>query len=184
MTGPDTAIRITGLDIGNYPINRMKDLSRLITAGKGVGQILLSDDPIIVTKKLGKPDFEDAAMGKSLMTWYANHDSTGFQTSIFSGRSMGGKDENRFYIKKIFITSPWFKTAEGLGVGSTQIEINKYYTLRPVQAYASNKEKIQIYTDTDKGISFEIEKMNKISIGVIVHKPHEDIGVYLNMREK
>jgi hypothetical protein len=39
---------------------------------------------------------------------------------------------------------------------------------------------VQVYTDMDKGISFEIGTKNKC-VGVVVHKAHDTASAYLNM---
>lgn len=83
---------------------------RLITPGKSIGHIVLNDDVQNVIKQLGKPDSSDAAMGSSLMAWFAKHDITRYRTAVFSHRNMGGKDESISHIQTILITSPRFKT--------------------------------------------------------------------------
>jgi hypothetical protein len=56
---------------------------RLISPGKGIGHILIDQDLELALKQLGKPDSSDAAMGSSLMVWFAKHDTKGYRTSIF-----------------------------------------------------------------------------------------------------
>jgi hypothetical protein len=153
---------------------------RLISPGKGIGQILLNEDVENVSQLLGRPDSADAAMGSSLMVWYAKHNSSGYKTSVFSHRNMGGKDEIISRIQKILITSPEFKTADGIGVGATSDEIKKSYGLKPTGDYKNKDGKVQVYTDMDKGISFEIDASNKC-VGVVVHKAHDTVSAYLNM---
>ncbi len=152
----------------------------LITAGKSTGHIILNDDVQNVIKRLGKPDSSDAAMGSSLMTWFAKHDITSYRTAIFSHRNMGGKDESISHIQKILLTSPQFKTGEGVGVGSTKQDIKKYYALKPTSTYTNNGGKVQIYTDLAKGISFEIDGSGRC-VGVVVHKANNTAVAYLNM---
>jgi hypothetical protein len=154
---------------------------KLISPGKGIGQIMLNGDVEKVIKMLGRPDSSDAAMGSALMVWFAKHDIKGYRTSIFAHRDMGGKDENVNRIQKVLITSPWFKTGEQLGVGSTLDEIKKFYTLKPTSSYKNSEGKVQVYTDMDKGISFEISEAGQKCVGVVVHKPHDTAAAYLNM---
>ncbi|SDI06216.1 hypothetical protein [Mucilaginibacter gossypii] len=152
----------------------------LITPGKSIGHIILNDDVQNVIKQLGKPDSSDAAMGSSLMVWFAKHDITRYRTAVFSHRNMGGKDESISHIQKILITSPRFKTGEGVRVGSTKQDVQKYYALKLTSTYTNNGGKVQIYTDPGKGISFEIDSSGRC-VGVVVHKANDTAVAYLNM---
>jgi len=152
----------------------------LITPGKSIGHIVLNDDVQNVIKRLGKPDSSDAAMGSSLMVWYANHNSAGSRTAVFAHHNMGGKDESVSYVQKILVTSPQFKTNDGIGVGTTKEDIQKVYTLKPTSSYTNKTGKVQVYTDLAKGISFEIDGSGKC-IGVVVHKANDTASAYLNM---
>ncbi len=154
---------------------------KLITAGKGIGHIMINDDAEKIIKTLGRPDSSDAAMGSALMVWFAKHDVKGYRTSIFAHRNMGGKHEDISYIKKILITSPWFKTAEHLGVGATLDAIKKFYSLKPTSSYNNKEGKVQVYTDVAKGISFEISEAGKTCVAVVVHKPNDTASAYLSM---
>lgn len=152
----------------------------IITPGKSIGHIVLNDDVQHVIKGLGKPDSSDAAMGSSLMVWFADHNPAGNRTAVFSHHNMGGKDESVSYVQKILVTSPQFKTNDDIGVGSTKQEIRKIYTLKPTSSYTNKTGKVQVYTDLAKGISFEIDGSSKC-IGVVVHKVNDTASAYLNM---
>ncbi|WPU98518.1 hypothetical protein SNE26_21065 [Mucilaginibacter sp. cycad4] len=152
----------------------------LINPGKSIGHIILNDDVQNVIKQLGKPDSSDAAMGSSLMVWFAKHDITRYRTAVFSHRNMGGKDESVSHIQKILVTSPQFKTDDGIGVGSTKQDIQKIYTLKPTSTYNTKGGKVQVYTDMSKGISFEIDGSGHC-VGVVVHKANDTASAYLNM---
>ncbi|MDB5149438.1 MAG: hypothetical protein JWQ57_3458 [Mucilaginibacter sp.] len=152
----------------------------LITPGKSIGHIALNDDVQNTITQLGKPDSSDAAMGSSLMVWFAKHDPAGYRTAVFSHHNMGGKDESVSHVQKILVTSPRFKTDDGVGVGSTKQEIQKTYKLKPTSTYSKNSSKVQVYTDLDKGISFEIDGGGKC-VGVVVHKANDTASAYLNM---
>ncbi|MDN5283890.1 MAG: hypothetical protein JWR38_164 [Mucilaginibacter sp.] len=156
-------------------------IDRLIAPGRGIGRIFLNGNIEDVSTFLGRPDSSDAAMGSSLMVWYAKHNASGYKTSIFSHRNMGNKDEIISRIQKILITSPEFKTAEGIGVGALKEEIETDYTLKPTDGYKNKDGKVQIYTDLNKGISFEIDSASNKCVGVVVHKPHDTATAYLNM---
>jgi hypothetical protein len=152
----------------------------LITPGKSIGHIVLNDDVENTIKQLGKPDSSDAGMGSSLMVWFEGHDQSGYRTAVFAHRNMGGKDEAVNHVQKVLVTSPQFKTADTIGVGSTKDEIKKLYTLKPTSTYTNNGGKVQVYTDLAKGISFEIDGTGKC-IGVVVYKANDTAVAYLNM---
>jgi hypothetical protein len=154
---------------------------RLILPGKGVGHILIDQDLELALRQLGKPDSSDAAMGSSLMVWFAKHDTKGYRTSIYSHRNMGGKDEFISRVQKIMVTSPWFKTAGHLGVGAALDAIKKSYALKRSASYRANGHDVQVYTDADKGISFEVDDVTKKCVAVVVHKAHEAASAYINM---
>jgi hypothetical protein len=154
--------------------------TQLIIPGRSIGNIQLSEDVANVSTSLGRPDSSDAAMGSSLMVWFAKHNPAGYRTSVFAHRNMGAKDEIISRIQKILITSPEFKTADGYGVGSTADDIKKSYNLIPTSDYKNKNGKVQVYTDLDKGISFETDAAGKC-VGIVVHKPHDTAVAYLNM---
>jgi hypothetical protein len=146
---------------------------KLIIPGKSVGQTTLNEDAENVIKRLGKPDTGDAAMGKALSIWYANHDTTGYETMIFSARQMGTANETS-QVKQIRITSPWFTTQEGLHVGSTLKQINEHYVTRKAATFSKEGKPYFIYK-TDKGIAFEIGSNNSCT-GIIVFDPKAATG--------
>ncbi|AMR30759.1 hypothetical protein A0256_04635 [Mucilaginibacter sp. PAMC 26640] len=153
---------------------------QLISPGLSIGQIKLDGNLADAIKLLGKPDGGDAAMGSALATWYANHDTTGYRTSIFASRTMGGADENIQHIKKILVTSPWFKTADFISTGNNRQDIAKFYTLKEGNSYTAGGQKIKTYSDIPKGISFEIDAQGKC-VGILVHQPNSTAGTYLDM---
>jgi hypothetical protein len=154
---------------------------RLITPGKSIGHITIGDDVQAATKLLGRPDSSDAAMGSSLMVWFAKHDVNGYRTSIFSHHNAGGTDEAISRVQKILVTLPWFKTADHAGVTSPIDSIKHNYTLKPTSTYQLKGDKVQVYTDLDKGISFEINTATNKCVGVVVHKAHDTASAYLSM---
>lgn len=152
----------------------------LVTPGKSIGHIVLNDDVQNAINQLGKPDSSDAAMGSSLLVWFAGHNPAGNRTAVFTHHNMGGKDESVSHVQKILVTSPKFKTSDGVGVGSSKQEIQKTYTLKPTSTYSKAGGKVQVYTDLTKGISFEIDGSDKC-VGVVVHKTNDTAVAYLNM---
>lgn len=147
--------------------------AQLIVRGKSIGQTKLNEDAKLVFQRLGKPDGGDAAMGKSLAVWYANHNPQGYQTQIFFSRQMGAADENVSRVKQIRVTSPYFKTVNGIGAGSTLKQIHASFKVKKTASYKEKKQSFSVY-DTDKGIAFETAATGKC-VGVIVYLP-EDRG--------
>lgn len=154
---------------------------RLIMPGKEIGHIVMNEDVETAIKLLGRPDSSDAAMGSVLMVWFAKHDMKGYRTSIFAHRNMGNKDGVVSRIQKILISSPWFKTADGVGVGSSLAAIKKGYTVKSTSGYNAKTGKVEVYTDLDKGISFEVDKTGDKCVAVVVHKAHDTAATYINM---
>ncbi|WP_419802178.1 hypothetical protein [Mucilaginibacter sp.] len=146
----------------------------LIVPGKSIGQITLRENADSVYKALGKPDSGDAAMGKSLSTWFADHNPKGYQTQVFCVRNLGNPDENISRIKQIRVTSPYFKTSERIGAGSTLTEIQTKFKVIKTASYADKKPPYQIYDDK-KGIAFEI--LNGKCRAVIVYLPGDRGGI-------
>ncbi|RYE28858.1 MAG: hypothetical protein EOP42_15775 [Sphingobacteriaceae bacterium] len=146
----------------------------LITPAKSIGKISLKESADSVYKDLGKPDSGDAAMGKSLSTWYSDHDPKGYQTQIFCTRNMGNADENVSRVKQIRVTSPYFKTKEEIGVGATLMQIQSRFKVIKTASYADKKPPYQIYDD-QKGIAFEI--LNGKCRAVIVYLPGDRGGI-------
>jgi len=147
--------------------------SALIIPGKSIGKILLKEDAELVYKQLGKPDSGDAAMGKSLSTWYANHNPKGYQTQIFCSRYMGSPDENTSRVKQIRVTSPFFKTKEGIGAGSTLAQIQTKFKVVKTASYLNKKLPYDIF-DNQNGIAFEIA--GKKCTAVIIYLPGDRGG--------
>lgn len=149
----------------------------LISPGKGIGNIRLGDDANGVTNTLGKPDRSDAAMGASVMTWFADSDTSGYRLTVYAHRNMGAKDENISHIKQIRVTSPAYKTADGTGVGASLNSMQKHFT--PVKRIVPG---VNVYDDVKAGISFEMDAADKCS-AVIVHTAGDSAATYINMRE-
>jgi hypothetical protein len=139
----------------------------LIIPGKSIGNTSLNEPADSVLLRFGKPDAGDAAMGKSLSTWYAGHDTTGYQIDVFFSRKMGTQDDVS-RVKQVRVTSPDFKTAEGSGVGSSLAQISSVYKVNKTATYHENGQAFGIYDDAEKGIAFEVDNNEKCT-GVILH---------------
>ena len=146
----------------------------LIVPAKSIGHITLRENADSVYKQLGKPDSGDAAMGKSLSTWYANHDPKGYQTQVFCSRYLGSLDENISRVKQIRVTSPFFKTKEGIGAGATLAQIQAKFKVVKTALYPNKKPPYAIYDDK-KGIAFEISGGK--CTAVIIYLPGDRGGI-------
>jgi len=159
------------------PVVRSVSPDSLISPGKGIGNIRLGDDANKLINIMGKPDRSDAAMGASLMVWFAGHDVAGYEISVYAHRNMGAKDEHISHIKQIRVTSSNFKTAAGIGVGASLDSIQKHFM--PVKRKVPGAA---VYDDAKAGVSFEMDTANKCS-AVIVHAAGDSSATYINMRE-
>jgi hypothetical protein len=173
IKAPDAVKQGSDTTTSNKPVTADKS----IVPGKSVGQTTLGEDAANVFKRLGKPDAGDAAMGKALSIWYAGHDTTGYQTMIYTARQMGTQDEAA-RVKQIRITSPWFITAEGIHNGATLQQINKVYGVKKSATFTLKKEAYAIYRSA-KGIAFEIDPQ-EVCKGIVVFDEASQPGqIYL-----
>lgn len=154
---------------------------QLIVPGKSIGSIHVQESMEKVFDRLGRPDNTDAAMGSSLATWYEGHKPTGYKTAVFSQHNYNGKDDIFQYVQRILVTSPYFKTADGIGAGNTLEQIKQKYTLKPGRNYNSNGATINVFNDLDKGISFEIDPATNKCVGVVVQKAGDANIANINM---
>lgn len=160
-----------------------------IIAGKSIGNVSIDEKMESAGAKLGRPDDGDAAMGKALSIWKSKPSGKGSDTvshtiTIYSTTNFGDKDEAP-RVQNIRITSPFFKTEEGVRCGGTLFFIKMQYPTikKPIAAYTDKAtgEEIAIYDEQKEGIAFEINTAGKcIAIGV--HKPGKKIiDTYLPM---
>ncbi|GGG78043.1 hypothetical protein GCM10007415_07560 [Parapedobacter pyrenivorans] len=153
--------------------------SLMLVPGQSAGAFRLGDSDRVVHRLLGNPDFSNAAMGKAVLMWYTDTDSS-YPLSIFTSRDMGNDETAR--IKQIRITSPHFETQESIHVGAALSEISDAYAkpLRIVETYAGKGGMYSIY-DTDEGIAFEVDADDRC-IAIIIHEPHTGVTSYLPLR--
>lgn len=141
----------------------------LIVPGAGIGQIRLESDATEIMKKLGKPDAADAAMGKSVATWFDHHDRAGNSVSIFTARAMGNSPEA--LIKQIRVTAPGFKTAAGIGTNSSLEQIQQVFSVQKKKGYKHQLREISVYADPS-GVAFEVDNSGSC-IGIVVYPKGE-----------
>jgi hypothetical protein len=149
--------------------------NRLIIPGNSIGLTAINDKADSVFKDLGKADEGDAAMGKSIQTWYSKSgtDTTKYSTAIYFTTNMGGPDEAS-RAKQIRITSPFFMTVERIGVNSVLDSVSHYFPLAIKTAVYKDaaKNPVYIYEDKKSGIAFELNDQNKC-VGITIHPENE-----------
>ncbi len=141
------------------------DEKQLIVPGKSIGLTHLGQNAETLAS-LGRPDFSDAAMGKAWSTWYSK-DNKKNELNIYTTYKDSEMTEK--VIRLIRITSPEFKTEEGISTGSSINTIRSSYPKLVITGkYKDAGESVEIYDAMDSGIAFEIKKESCISI--IVHE--------------
>ncbi|SEW31178.1 hypothetical protein [Chitinophaga arvensicola] len=145
-------ILITGTSLASAQQNAW-----LIVPGKSIGQIKL-ESPAQSLAVLGKPDGGDAAMMKAWRIWYSRKKDKRIDSSHMLAVFTAMRTQDTQYVKQIRVNSPKFRTAKGVGPGSTIATIKKAYPdIQRVQAYesANKARKIVVFQDTKQGIAFE-----------------------------
>jgi hypothetical protein len=153
---PDTVIKIA----------RANSSDSLVVPGRSVGKIQLGTDAEGVYQQLGKPDAGDAAMGKSVATWFKDKDSV-YSFSIYTLRNFA-LDNPPALIKQIRVTVPSYRTADDIGPGSLFEQVQERYKLEPAIGYRNGEDSISVYFNRS-GIAFEFNN-TKTCIGVLVYQ--------------
>jgi len=143
----------------------------LLLPGISAGRVKLGQDAKEVYAKLGKADAGDASMQKSVSIWYKNHDQESYSTSIYTVRDTG--DNPAAKIQQVRVTSPEFKTEEGIGVSSTLELIKQKYSVTKLTDITDRGRVLVIY-DSMAGIAFETD-IKGICKAVIIHRANESL---------
>lgn len=151
--------------------------SLTLVPGASAGTLKLDEPDSLIRQQLGQPDYSDAAMGKAVLLWYTDSDY-GYPLSIFTTRDMGNDETAR--IKQIRVTSPAFKTAESIRVGSALTEIRNHYQITPVETYEKGGKTYSTYK-SDEGIAFEVGPGDSC-IAIIIHYPDAEVVSYLPLQ--
>ncbi|MHA4895865.1 hypothetical protein ACXZ1K_14015 [Pedobacter sp. PWIIR3] len=136
----------------------------LLIPGKSAGLIKIDQDAAELFKIYGTADAGDAAMQKAVAIWYKDHNPKSYATAIYTVRDTGDNPPAR--IKQIRVTSPGYKTVQGLGISSSLKDLSETYAL--VKIKPGKEIGNEIY-DSKTGITFEIDK-NKMCSAVIIHE--------------
>ncbi|GAA4089842.1 hypothetical protein [Mucilaginibacter panaciglaebae] len=145
---------------------------KLIIPGKSIRQIALNEARSQVMAQLGKPDSADAAMGKSVATWYTDHSKKGYATNIYFTTDKGNDDTAR--VKVIRITSPSFKINNRLYTGVLLADAQKLYKLDKLGTFKLNNSKRTLYDDSAAGVTFEADRSNNIT-GIAIHEAGKNV---------
>ncbi|MBO9730587.1 MAG: hypothetical protein J7623_18235 [Chitinophaga sp.] len=157
----------------------------LIVPGKSIGQIKL-EVPAADLAVLGKPDGGDAAMMKAWRIWYSRKKDKSIDSSHMLAVFTAMRTQDTQYVKQIRVNSPRFKTAKGLGAGSSIAAIKKAYPgVQLTQTYesANKARRIAVYEDTRAGIAFETanpRSKKPVCSMVVVFDPGESAAGYLD----
>lgn len=161
----------------DMPGDKPVPLAQLIVPGISVGQTAINQSGEDVHKKLGTPDGGDAAMGKSVSIWYANHDTTGYVTQMYFSRGQGNDEVKR--VKQIRVTSPFFKISSKVYVGTRFKNVWSAYKLTKVAMFTDKGKALSLYDDVKGGIAFDVDEKDIIT-GITVHEPgREAASTYL-----
>jgi len=153
--------------------DRPDGMTQLIVSGKSIGQISINESGENVHKQLGKPDGGDAAMGKSISIWYANHDTTSFVTKIYFSRGHGNDEIKR--VKQIRVTSPFFKLRADIYTGKPLMKAKALYQLEKVATFTERGHIRILYDDLRAGIAFDVDDKDLIT-GLTVHEPGRSVS--------
>lgn len=159
---------------------------QLIIPGTAIGGTAIEDDTSKL-EVLGQPNHSDAAMGKAWMTWYGKKtDTTHNEMNVYTTYKDDELKEK--VVRQIRITSPDFKTVEGINTESSFAEILKAFpNIKTVGKFDNIDTKIEttIYDDIQSGIAFEVRNPFGKSqcCAIIVHekgKKVTDDYIHLN----
>jgi hypothetical protein len=147
-----------------------------ILPGISIGGIIIGETAEVLIQKKGIPDSSDTGMNKAYNEWIAKPTMQGADTTETSFKTfsvVSGKNEKETAsrVKRIRITSPTYKTAMQVKVGSTLAYVKLQYPLlkKPVaKAEAINGDEMELYNEAKEGIAFEI--VNDRCVAIIIHE--------------
>ena len=152
--------------------------AKMIIPGKRIGDICIGESTDSVVLKLGKPDSGDNAMGASVMTWFDKTGRLVHQTSIYTHKTMGAKDERISHVELIRETGPSYKTADYGGASSALKDVMKLYKLKKHPDPANKK--VWLYDNYQTGIGFEVDSTQRC-LAVYIYAPGDSAATYLNI---
>jgi hypothetical protein len=173
----DSIIKSVDTNAVDLPGDKPIPLAQLVVPGVSLGQTTINESGENIHKRLGTPDGGDAAMGKSISIWYANHDTTGYVTQMYFSRGQGNDEVKR--VKQIRVTSPAFKITNKLHTGVSFKNTSSLYALKKVATFSDKGSNRTLYDDVKAGIAFDVDDKDMIT-GITVHEPgREAASTYL-----
>jgi len=158
--------------------NKRADLT--IIPGESIGKITLEQNAETL-KDLGKPDLSDSAMGKSWLTWYnKNTTAENGKSELNIYTTYKNSDLTEKVIRQIRITSPDFKSVDGIHTGKAFTEIKSVYPNLKYSGKFSDpgsKNEIEVYDDEVSGVAFEIENdgNRRNCVAIIIHSKGKNV---------
>jgi hypothetical protein len=132
-----------------------QNASHLIRPGESIGRTHLGTKGGLDLKKLPQPDLMDSYTSHSVRVWIskkAGRTDTLFIKTVNNG-ALGVQPLDGVSIELIRVTSPWYRTPNGLSTGNTFAQIRREFPdARPVD----NDRKL--YDDIKRGIAFEFAR--------------------------
>jgi hypothetical protein len=146
--------------------------SNLIVPGQSVGQMRLGRYGAVYLAKLPKPDADDSGMGRYRSVWLSRKQGGQTDTLYVYSVANGPRNIKPFdgaSIRLIRVTSPWYRTIDGLFTGSTLSQIlHRFPNARPTDPGQT------LYDDAKLGIAFEFAgpaPAGSACVAIMIHPP-------------
>lgn len=161
---------------------------RLIVPGQQLGTVRVDANFTTTAKRLGKPDFGDAGLGHYWNTWNARKSAmhTGIHHSLDVYTENTEADGP--YVRIIRVTSPWFKTANGLSTECVFSQAqHQYPALKRMAQYAPQQVPVSIavYDEVKRGLAFEFlcDQRGRVGpqspcLAILVHTPGKQVNQF------
>ena len=148
---------------------------RIITPGTSIGQTFLEESPDTLIAILGKPDYEDAAMGKAWLTWFGKkRDEHNNSTELNVFLTYRDSSMTKKAVRQIRTTSSWFLLQDSLHVYASFPAIKSAFpAIKYSGEYKEAGRLFKIYDDLDQGIAFETVTAGgqTLCTAILIHVP-------------
>ncbi len=160
-----------------------------ITPGKSVGYTEIGETADSLSRKIGKPDAGDAAMGKAWAVYYSRNASnmvrdSGRFLAIYLERDRPDEAVG-MRVKQIRVNTASFRANNDIKVGSPLKKIKEIYpgmTRAGIYVDTITHTRYYLYDAVRNGIGFEVNTNTNTCTAITVHAPAEKItGTYLAM---
>lgn len=146
-----------------------------IVPGQSIGNVSLEQNATELSF-LGTADLSDAAMGKSWETWYSTNSKRvngKTELNIYTTYKDNGMTEK--VVRQIRMTSPDFKTPNGIQVNSSFEDIRSSFPeLHLLGSFIKpgTTDTVKLYDAIDSGIAFEIDNTqpDMRCLAIIIHR--------------